>query len=168
MCIRDSFTPESALFRNFQTSAIWWRQHKSVASVLCASCEVSAIIQAVGARHRMGAAELHELQAGGLAASLQQRVGSLAGTINPGASLFALVLAVGALGLDLWLLTDLGVVVVLALALLGEEGLVSGGFDRVEHRASWMFPVLCVDTTCLLYTSPSPRDRTRSRMPSSA
>eukprot|EP00656_Telonema_subtile_P038088 TRINITY_DN4266_c0_g1_i3.p1 TRINITY_DN4266_c0_g1~~TRINITY_DN4266_c0_g1_i3.p1 ORF type:complete len:108 (-),score=2.53 TRINITY_DN4266_c0_g1_i3:47-370(-) len=28
-------------------------------------------------------------------------------------------------------------------------------------------PVLCVDT-CLLYTSPSPRDRTRSRMPSSA
>ena len=25
-----------------------------------------------------------------------------------------------------------------------------------------------VDTSCLLYTSPSPRDRTRSRMPSSA
>ena len=25
-----------------------------------------------------------------------------------------------------------------------------------------------IDTTCLLYTSPSPRDRTRSRMPSSA
>ena len=25
-----------------------------------------------------------------------------------------------------------------------------------------------VDYTCLLYTSPSPRDRTRSRMPSSA
>ena len=25
-----------------------------------------------------------------------------------------------------------------------------------------------VDTVCLLYTSPSPRDRTRSRMPSSA
>ena len=25
-----------------------------------------------------------------------------------------------------------------------------------------------LDTTCLLYTSPSPRDRTRSRMPSSA
>ena len=25
-----------------------------------------------------------------------------------------------------------------------------------------------VDNTCLLYTSPSPRDRTRSRMPSSA
>ena len=26
----------------------------------------------------------------------------------------------------------------------------------------------CASTTCLLYTSPSPRDRTRSRMPSSA
>ena len=25
-----------------------------------------------------------------------------------------------------------------------------------------------IDVTCLLYTSPSPRDRTRSRMPSSA
>ena len=27
---------------------------------------------------------------------------------------------------------------------------------------------LAFDTICLLYTSPSPRDRTRSRMPSSA
>ena len=26
----------------------------------------------------------------------------------------------------------------------------------------------CKNATCLLYTSPSPRDRTRSRMPSSA
>eukprot|EP00657_Telonema_sp_P-1_P006401 TRINITY_DN24957_c0_g1_i1.p2 TRINITY_DN24957_c0_g1~~TRINITY_DN24957_c0_g1_i1.p2 ORF type:complete len:104 (+),score=22.77 TRINITY_DN24957_c0_g1_i1:84-395(+) len=26
----------------------------------------------------------------------------------------------------------------------------------------------CIDKGCLLYTSPSPRDRTRSRMPSSA
>ena len=30
------------------------------------------------------------------------------------------------------------------------------------------FPVLTDNQTCLLYTSPSPRDRTRSRMPSSA
>ena len=29
-------------------------------------------------------------------------------------------------------------------------------------------PILWVLFTCLLYTSPSPRDRTRSRMPSSA
>ena len=28
--------------------------------------------------------------------------------------------------------------------------------------------VYCTDMGCLLYTSPSPRDRTRSRMPSSA
>ena len=27
---------------------------------------------------------------------------------------------------------------------------------------------VCACSTCLLYTSPSPRDRTRSRMPSSA
>ena len=31
-----------------------------------------------------------------------------------------------------------------------------------------MPPTLWVSNTCLLYTSPSPRDRTRSRMPSSA
>ena len=30
------------------------------------------------------------------------------------------------------------------------------------------FEELCKSNTCLLYTSPSPRDRTRSRMPSSA
>ena len=38
-------------------------------------------------------------------------------------------------------------------------------------RPLWMFAlalVYCVVHTCLLYTSPSPRDRTRSRMPSSA
>ena len=29
-------------------------------------------------------------------------------------------------------------------------------------------PMVHNDTVCLLYTSPSPRDRTRSRMPSSA
>ena len=34
-------------------------------------------------------------------------------------------------------------------------------------RASGKEPAL-VDIICLLYTSPSPRDRTRSRMPSSA
>mgnify|MGYP003381629349 CR=1 FL=1 len=38
-----------------------------------------------------------------------------------------------------------------------DESGVIGGFDGVE-----------VASVCLLYTSPSPRDRTRSRMPSSA
>jgi len=31
-----------------------------------------------------------------------------------------------------------------------------------------LFTLLVIINTCLLYTSPSPRDRTRSRMPSSA
>ena len=47
---------------------------------------------------------------------------------------------------------------------------------KAFYPASPPFPLLHVDTTwkfqemyaCLLYTSPSPRDRTRSRMPSSA
>ena len=37
-----------------------------------------------------------------------------------------------------------------------------GGFYLVSH------PRTVRDAVCLLYTSPSPRDRTRSRMPSSA
>ena len=39
------------------------------------------------------------------------------------------------------------------------------GYDRHDGTAS-KNPT--IDYTCLLYTSPSPRDRTRSRMPSSA
>ena len=41
----------------------------------------------------------------------------------------------------------------------------------VKERARQLTPVANPrnrDNTCLLYTSPSPRDRTRSRMPSSA
>ena len=38
--------------------------------------------------------------------------------------------------------------------------------DHVDHRGPWFTTVDA--RTCLLYTSPSPRDRTRSRMPSSA
>ena len=42
-----------------------------------------------------------------------------------------------------------------------------------EHPAfRWVgrlaFPIFCYCMTCLLYTSPSPRDMRRSRMPSSA
>ena len=40
-----------------------------------------------------------------------------------------------------------------------KESLAFGDFKSVAVDRSW---------TCLLYTSPSPRDRTRSRMPSSA
>ena len=40
-------------------------------------------------------------------------------------------------------------------------------FNVVNWGYGWVFPKKHSDT-CLLYTSPSPRDRTRSRMPSSA
>ena len=42
----------------------------------------------------------------------------------------------------------------------------TSGFSRVENRS--VVVQTAQETTCLLYTSPSPRDRTRSRMPSSA
>ena len=51
----------------------------------------------------------------------------------------------------------------------GRRGLLSG-----KHVRAFLADILGVDTDfkqlqiCLLYTSPSPRDRTRSRMPSSA
>ena len=38
----------------------------------------------------------------------------------------------------------------------------------LEHAGKLGGPEVNFLTTCLLYTSPSPRDRTRSRMPSSA
>ena len=41
------------------------------------------------------------------------------------------------------------------------EAIIYGALDQVEKKAG-------KDPLCLLYTSPSPRDRTRSRMPSSA
>ena len=34
--------------------------------------------------------------------------------------------------------------------------------------SAWFFGISALLVICLLYTSPSPRDRTRSRMPSSA
>ena len=53
----------------------------------------------------------------------------------------------------------------LVAALVG--GLVAGPHFGARHG---FIAGLLLDlvTTCLLYTSPSPRDRTRSRMPSSA
>ena len=40
---------------------------------------------------------------------------------------------------------------------------ISSGFDFLNISAGYDISI-----SCLLYTSPSPRDRTRSRMPSSA
>ena len=42
-----------------------------------------------------------------------------------------------------------------------------GYIDRADY-AIFADPGAELPDTCLLYTSPSPRDRTRSRMPSSA
>ena len=55
----------------------------------------------------------------------------------------------------------------------GGEYLVRGG-NNVTVEGSWQHPRTVVikfpsyDKACLLYTSPSPRDRLLSRMPSSA
>ena len=63
----------------------------------------------------------------------------------------------------------------LGLAALGRPGYINLGHAQdlsagrdvaaMEHHAH---AVLDAAWACLLYTSPSPRDRTRSRMPSSA
>ena len=45
---------------------------------------------------------------------------------------------------------------------------VSSGQTSLVHMLSWDGGETWENKTCLLYTSPSPRDRTRSRMPSSA
>ena len=50
----------------------------------------------------------------------------------------------------------------------GKDSIVMAHLARKAfYPARIPFPLVHVDT-CLLYTSPSPRDRTRSRMPSSA
>ena len=42
-------------------------------------------------------------------------------------------------------------------------------YDAKKDARRWLlYPSFAILLTCLLYTSPSPRDRTRSRMPSSA
>ena len=47
-------------------------------------------------------------------------------------------------------------------------GLIQGSFTIVGALISLLWGFLADKYSCLLYTSPSPRDRTRSRMPSSA
>ena len=68
----------------------------------------------------------------------------------------------------------------LQVAFTSEPIFYSGNVDEYTDENPWDFPSIgqkiqkevekgiSFGTTCLLYTSPSPRDRTRSRMPSSA
>ena len=83
-------------------------------------------------------------------------------------------------------LLELMIVIVVVGVLLGMVSFVGGGSParEVRQEAEAMVQVihqlreravfegqeygLRLGTDCLLYTSPSPRDRTRSRMPSSA
>ena len=45
--------------------------------------------------------------------------------------------------------------------------LINDEYNTFEHVINCLVTI-CEHNDCLLYTSPSPRDRTRSRMPSSA
>ena len=73
----------------------------------------------------------------------------------------------------LWALTILGIIgVVVLFYALSNSNLPS--FEELENpKSDQASQVFAEDNStlgryCLLYTSPSPRDRTRSRMPSSA
>ena len=48
------------------------------------------------------------------------------------------------------------------------SGTLADGSKVIVNTDGTVSVVAETETTCLLYTSPSPRDRTRSRMPSSA
>ena len=49
------------------------------------------------------------------------------------------------------------------------KAIISGAVEAASADMSWKaIDRYSKDYICLLYTSPSPRDRTRSRMPSSA
>ena len=56
------------------------------------------------------------------------------------------------------------------LLVVGVRAQVPSGnkYPKREFRGAWIQAVNGQFKGCLLYTSPSPRDRTRSRMPSSA
>ena len=48
------------------------------------------------------------------------------------------------------------------------RAIVEGANERFTPLRAHVLELVIEDGNCLLYTSPSPRDRTRSRMPSSA
>ena len=50
----------------------------------------------------------------------------------------------------------------------GEQSVITNNYKELKVTLSKQVPDKRILIICLLYTSPSPRDRTRSRMPSSA
>ena len=77
-----------------------------------------------------------------------------------------------------WLVNTLGIILAILITIIvvlsfviqtfyynGIQQTISG---RSNELVNFFGNYTAADTGCLLYTSPSPRDRTRSRMPSSA
>ena len=88
------------------------------------------------------------------------RTATQRGILLSGCLLLSLVPVQG-ISLSLQLRTYIGDLSVASLVLLGWATLCRFGLSHAGSRDR-------LASLCLLYTSPSPRDRTRSRMPSSA
>ena len=70
-----------------------------------------------------------------------------------------------------FLATDIAILALFAVSLnllLGTTGLVSFGHAAYFGIGAYTCAILMKTYACLLYTSPSPRDKRQSRMPSSA
>ena len=74
----------------------------------------------------------------------------------------------------IWYTFGLLMILVLAITACGDSAKSGGSLkvgmlsDHVTFDPPLVLGMPDIYTACLLYTSPSPRDRTRSRMPSSA
>ena len=66
---------------------------------------------------------------------------------------------------ELWMLPAVGNFI---LATFDNVEIVANGFNRLAGGEKPLKRMNVVFESCLLYTSPSPRDRQKSRMPSSA
>jgi len=105
-------------------------------------------------------------------------IGTIAGGFTPGGPYVSLPIVAGLLrsgasaGTMVAFLTGWSLWAVSRLPM--EVGILGWKFTLIRLASSFFFPPIAgliaqaLFTGCLLYTSPSPRDRTRSRMPSSA
>ena len=101
----------------------------------------------------------------GRVGSLEWNAGALASLGMAAGVLAPVVTLAGWPGGTLWFANDAIHIVGALLVALGIGGALAA---QISMGNSWRIGVDARETTCLLYTSPSPRDRTRSRMPSSA